>query len=121
MIPRRFWPFAAARKRWLILACLLALLGPAVETASIWLFKVVVDDVLIPRRFDLFWRIAALFVLFALLEAIITGADRMLSTWLSQRFLVELRVHVLRHLQGLSLDFFQRNRPARGPAVPHVE
>ena len=47
-IVRRFWPLARPyRKPWaagLVLAALL----PAVEAAEIWLFKLVVDDVLVP-------------------------------------------------------------------------
>ena len=38
------------------------------------------------------------------------GAERMLSTWLSQRFLIDLRLDLLRHLQSLSIDFFTRSR-----------
>ena len=34
----------------------------------------------------------------------------MLSTWLTQRFLVDLRSELLRHLQRLPLDFFTRLR-----------
>lgn len=107
---RPFWPFLAPRSRWLAVALLLALLGPALDTAGVWLFKVVVDDMLVPARFDLFPRIAALYVVLTLLDSAVSGADRILTTWLSQRFLLDLRVHMLRHLQRLSPDFFERSR-----------
>ncbi|MDQ1652489.1 MAG: ATP-binding cassette, subfamily bacterial [Cryptosporangiaceae bacterium] len=40
----------------------------------------------------------------------VAGVDRIVGTWLSQRFLVDLRTAVVRHLQTLSPDFFQHSR-----------
>ncbi|HYP43846.1 MAG TPA: ABC transporter ATP-binding protein [Propionibacteriaceae bacterium] len=107
---RRFWPFAAPRRKWLAFALLVALLPPAIGTVEIYLFKVLVDDVLIPRNFNLFLPVAALYVGLTVLDSGVGGVERMLSTWLSQRFLIDLRAHVLAHLQKLSPSFFQRNR-----------
>ena len=106
----RFWPFAAPRKKWLGLAFLLAAAGPAMTTASIFMLKVVVDEILGPKRFDLFVWVALIYVGLTVVENVLGGADRMLSTWLSQRFLVDLRLHVIRHLQTLSPEFFSRSR-----------
>jgi ATP-binding cassette subfamily B protein len=91
-------------------ALLLAMIDPAVTTAGIYLLKIVVDDVLVPGRFDRFGWIALAYIGLAVVENSLSGADRMLSTWLSQRFLVDLRLHVLRHLQRLSPEFFSRSR-----------
>ncbi|MCW2503423.1 MAG: transporter [Actinomycetia bacterium] len=107
---RRFWPYAARRKYWLLPVLVFAVIGPAVDTAEIWLYKVVVDDVLIPRDFSAFPPVAALYVGLTLVGGLVAGADRMLSTWLSQRFLVDLRTAVTAHLQTLSPGFFQRSR-----------
>ncbi|SDT42236.1 ATP-binding cassette, subfamily B, MsbA [Friedmanniella luteola] len=106
----RFWPFAAPRRGWLLVALLLSLLPPLVNTAEIWLFKVLVDDVLLPREFALFPTVAAAYVGLTVLEALISGSRRMLSTWLSQRFLVDLRTHLLRHFQRLSPTFFHQSK-----------
>jgi ATP-binding cassette, subfamily B, bacterial len=91
-------------------ALLLAMIDPAVTTAGIYLLKIVVDNVLVPGRFDRFGWIALAYIGLAVVENSLAGADRMLSTWLSQRFLVDLRLHVLRHLQRLSPEFFSRSR-----------
>jgi subfamily B ATP-binding cassette protein MsbA len=107
---RRFWPFAARRKFWFLPILLFAVVGPAISTAEIWLYKIVVDDVLIPRAFALFLPVAALYIGLTLLGSLVSGADRMLSTWLSERFLVDLRSAVMAHLQRLSPGFFQRSR-----------
>ena len=42
-IVRRFWPYARPYRRWLWLTALFIVILPAIETATIWLFKVVVD------------------------------------------------------------------------------
>ncbi len=107
---RRFWPYAAPRRWWMVAALVLAAISPALLAVEIWLFKVVVDDVLIPRDFGLFPVVAATYVGLTVLQAICDGADRLLSTWLSQRFLVDVRTALLHHLQQLPLEFLNRNR-----------
>jgi ATP-binding cassette subfamily B protein len=107
---RRFWPFAAPRRGWLVVSLVVALVPPAIETAEIWMFKVLVDDVLIPRDFGLFPVVAGIYIGLTLVDGLVSAGDRMLSTWLSQRFLIELRTYLLRHLQRLSPSFYQRSR-----------
>ena len=48
-IARRFWPYARPYRPWLILTGLFIVLDAAIETAAVWLFKVLVDEVLVPR------------------------------------------------------------------------
>jgi len=55
---RRFWPYARPYRWFIWLTLPFIVLAPAVETARIWLFKVVVDRVLVPRDFGPFWWIA---------------------------------------------------------------
>ncbi len=107
---RRFWPYAAPRRGWMLVALVLAAVSPALLSVEIWLFKVVVDDVLVPRDFGLFPVVAATYVGLTLVQAACDGADRMLSTWLSQRFVVDLRTALLDHLQRVPLEFLGRHR-----------
>ncbi len=109
-ILRAFWPYAAPRRGWMAVALALAAVDPLLMGLEIWLFKVVVDEVLIPRDFGPFPAIAAAYVGLTVVQAAVGGADRMLSTWLTQRFLLDLRSDLLRHLQRLPLDFFNRSR-----------
>lgn len=107
---RRFWPYARPRRGWMLVGLLLAAVSPALLSVEIWLFKVVVDDVLVPRDFGLFPVVAATYVGLTLVQAVVDGADRMLSTWLSQRFVVDLRTGLLDHLQRVPLEFLGRHR-----------
>ena len=50
---RRFWPHARPYRRWLPLILIFIALGPAIEPATIWMYKVLVDEVLVPRHFGL--------------------------------------------------------------------
>ncbi|MBO1416395.1 ABC transporter ATP-binding protein [Streptomyces sp. FH025] len=107
---RRFWPYTRGRRRWLIVISFMIVLGPVVDTAEIWLFKIVIDDMLVPRNLQLFLPIALAFVGLTLVSGVIGFADEVISTWVSERFLLNLRFDVFRHVQGLSLGFFERRK-----------
>jgi ATP-binding cassette subfamily B protein len=109
-IVRRFWPDARSFRRYLWLGLVLVAVVPLVETAQIWLFKLVVDDVLVPRDFRRFGWIAVAYVGLTLVAGVLAFADDYLSTWIGERFLLSLRTRVFRHVQTLSLDFFERRR-----------
>ncbi len=107
---RRFWPYARPYRRNVALTLGLAAVAPALDTARVWLFKIVVDDVLVPRDFTPFWWIAGAYVALSLAGGFVSATDRVLSSWVGGRFLVGLRTAFFTHLQGLSLGFFERRR-----------
>jgi ABC-type multidrug transport system fused ATPase/permease subunit len=107
---RRFWPYARPYRRWLALGLVLVALVPLVDTAMIWMFKVVVDQVLVPQDFGPFVWIAAAYVGLTLLAGVLGFFDDYLASWIGERFLLDLRTRFFAHLQGLSLDFFDRRR-----------
>ncbi|MEU1461936.1 ABC transporter ATP-binding protein [Streptomyces sp. NPDC005727] len=107
---RRFWPYTRGGRRWLVPLTLFSLAGPAVDAAEIWLFKIVVDDVLVPRDLRPFLWIAPVYLGLILCSGILGFGDSVTSTWVSERFLLSLRSDVFRHVQGLSLGFFERRR-----------
>src|SRR2546422_1851852 len=109
-IVSRFWPYARPYRRWLIVNLVLIVLVPAVEAAQIWMFKLLIDDVLVPRDFGPFFWIASVYLVLTVVGGIVSFADDYLSTWIGEGFLRSLRVSLFRHVQGLSLDFFERRR-----------
>jgi ABC-type multidrug transport system fused ATPase/permease subunit len=109
-IVRRFWPYARVYRPWLLLGLVFVVLVPVVEAAQIWMFKRVVDDVLVPRDFGPFFWIALVYFGLTVLAGAVSFADELLATWVGERFLLGLRTDVFRHLQTLSLDFFERRR-----------
>ncbi|MFJ4952059.1 ABC transporter ATP-binding protein [Streptomyces sp. NPDC088760] len=107
---RRFWPYTRGGRRWLVPVVLFSLTGPVVDAAELWLFKIVVDDVLVPRDLHPFLWIAPAYLGLVVCSGILGFADDVTSTWVGERFLLALRSDVFRHVQGLSLGFFERRR-----------
>ena len=109
-IARRFWPYARPYRFWLCLSFFLTLLVPVIAAAQIWMFKLVIDEVLVPKDFGPFAWIAAAYLALTILAGAVSFAADYLSVWIGESFLLELRTSVFRHVQGLSLDFFERTR-----------
>ena len=107
---RRFWPDARPFRRWIPALLLLIGLGTAAATLEIWLFKLIVDDVLVAGALEPMLWIGLAYVGLTLLSGLIDFADDYLSTWLAERFILNLRVRLLGHLHRLSLDFLDRRR-----------
>jgi ATP-binding cassette, subfamily B, bacterial len=107
---RRFWPYARPYRRLLYVTLVFVVLTPLVEAALVWMFKLVVDQVLVPRDFGPFWWIALAYLGLNLLDGLLGFADDYFSTWVGERFLLDLRTKLFAHLQGLSLEVFDRRR-----------
>ncbi len=107
---RRFWPYARPYRRWIAIGLVFVVITPLIETATIWMFKVVVDQVLVPHDFGPFIWIAGAYLGLTALAGVVSFADDYLATWVGERFLLNMRTGMFRHLQSLSLDFFERRR-----------
>ncbi|MER6918825.1 ABC transporter ATP-binding protein [Streptomyces spiralis] len=107
---RRFWPYTRGRRGRLLPLALFSVLGPLVDGGELWLFKVVVDEVLVPRDLSPFLWIAPAYLGLIVVSGILGFADDVLSAYVSESFLLALRSDVFRHVQGLSLGFFERRR-----------
>jgi ATP-binding cassette, subfamily B, bacterial len=105
---RRFWPYARPYRRWLPVILVLAALGPAIEAATIWMYKVLVDEVLVPQNFGLLVWVVLAYVGLSLAEGFVSFCDEYLSEWVGGRFIVNLRTALFEHLQSLSMSFFDR-------------
>jgi ABC-type bacteriocin/lantibiotic exporter with double-glycine peptidase domain len=107
---RRFWPYARPYRGWFMLTLVFIALVSAVDTAMIWMFKLVVDEVLVPLDFGPLLWIALAYLGLTLLDGLVSFLDDYLSTWVGECFLLSLRTNFFRHLQDLSLDFFERRK-----------
>ena len=107
---RRFWPFARPLRRWLVLSILLGSATPVLEGSGIWLSKLLVDHVLVPRNFAAFGPLAAAYVGITLATGALGFLGAYLTAWTGENFLHRLRTAVFAHLQTLSVGFFDRRR-----------
>ena len=107
---RRFWPEARPLRRWILLGLLLLALLPAIEAIEIYLFKVVVDDILVPRDLSPFLWVALAYLGLNLASGLVSYADEYLSTFIGERFLLSVRAKVFRHLLHSPPDSMDRRR-----------
>jgi ATP-binding cassette, subfamily B, bacterial len=107
---RRFWPFARPYRRAIFAGLVLVALLPAVQTAEIWLFGVVVDKVIVPGALGVLPWIALAVLALTLLGAALSFAEDYAWTWAGERFLLDLRATFFTHVQSLSLDTLDRRR-----------
>src|ERR671910_2024845 len=105
---RRFWPYARPYRRWLPLILFFAVLGSALQAATIWMYKILVDEVLVPRDFGLLLWVVLAYLGLTLAEGVVGFFEEYSSAWVGGRFIVSLRTDLFRHLQDLSLTFFDR-------------
>jgi ABC-type multidrug transport system fused ATPase/permease subunit len=86
------------------------LAATATALAPPFLAKYAVDDGI--RRHDLakLWWIVGAFVLAGLLNWVMSYVQTYLTGWVGERILADLRVGLFRHLQRLSLGFYERTR-----------
>jgi ATP-binding cassette subfamily B protein len=104
----RLWPFIRPFPGRLIVIALSAVIAPALATATTWLFKVVIDEVIVPGNLRAFGPVAAAFAVIAVLQGIVGFSEHYLTAWTSERFSLGLRTELFRHLHDLTPDFFER-------------
>ena len=107
---RRFWPDARPYRRWIAVGLVFAVIVPAIETAEIWLFKLVVDEVLVPGDLGPLGWIALAYVSLTLIGALINFGDSYLAAWVGERFVLNLRTRVFAHIQRLSAGDVDKRR-----------
>ena len=91
--------------------CLLFVaVGPGMDAVGIWIFKILIDDVLTPRDFSLFPLVAAAYVGIAVVGGLLSFVDDYLCTWVGERFVLNLRTDLFAHLHRMSLGFFERRQ-----------
>jgi ATP-binding cassette subfamily B protein len=107
---RRFWPDVRPFRGLLGISLVLIVVSPVVASAEIWMFKIVIDDVLTPRDFGAFPAVAAAYVGLTLIGGVVNFASTYLSAWIGEHFLQRMRTRVFAHLHTLSVSFFDRRR-----------
>jgi ATP-binding cassette, subfamily B, bacterial len=104
----RFWPDARPFRAWLGLSLILLMAAPLLDTATIWLFKLLIDNVLVVRNFSVFPPLAIAYLAITVVVGAVEFTDTYLTAWIGENFLYRLRTRVFTHLQTLSVGFFDR-------------
>jgi len=86
------------------------LVGTAAALAPPYLFGVAIDQGILGDDLEILWVIAGAIVAIGVLGWAAGLAQTYLTSWVGERVLADLRLRLFRHLQRLSLGFFERNR-----------
>ena len=106
----RFWPDARPYRRWIPLGLVMIALGALITTVEIYLFKLVVDNALLPGDLNVLLGLGLAYLGLNLAGSLANFGEDYLRDWLGSRFLLNLRVRVFAHVQGLSLHTLDRRR-----------
>ncbi|HKY52001.1 MAG TPA: ABC transporter ATP-binding protein [Candidatus Limnocylindria bacterium] len=121
-LTRRLVGYLGPYKLWVGVALALLLAMSLAQIAPPIIAKYIVDQAIVPAvsrelaRDDAFARLAlfgALYLVVLLAAAGLRFAQTMLTTWVGQKAMYDLRLELFRHLQFLSLSFFDRNPVGR--------
>ena len=90
----------------LVAASLLQVVGP-------WLTQIAIDDVFPNRDTSLLATLAAAYLASVVVGSVLLYAQSILTTWLGQRVMYDLRTEIFGKLQRLDLGFYDRNPVGR--------
>jgi ATP-binding cassette subfamily B protein len=75
-----------------------------------YLAKLAVDDGIAPGDLEALTVIVVAFLAAGIAAFVLSGAQTYFTGWVGERALADLRVQLFRHLQRLSLGYYERNR-----------
>jgi ATP-binding cassette subfamily B protein len=101
---------AAPYKKQTALALISLLAATATALAPPYLAKLAIDDGIRQENMQALTIIVALFAVAGVLSLVTSAAQTYYTGWTGERILADLRNVLFRHLQRLSLGFFERNR-----------
>jgi ATP-binding cassette subfamily B protein len=92
------------------LAILFLLLATAISLLPPYLAKVAIDRGIQQQDMQALWVVTVLFVLAGIGVILTSAAQTYFTGWTGERILADLRNSLFRHLQRLSLGYYERNR-----------
>jgi ATP-binding cassette, subfamily B, multidrug efflux pump len=96
-----------------IVAVLLLMAGAAVEMVGPYLTMIAIDRAIPEGDMRLLLQLVGLFLAATLLSFAFEYLQVLLTTWIGQKVMYDLRIELFTHLQRLSLRFFDRNPVGR--------
>src|SRR5829696_733939 len=102
----RFWPLTKPFRLRLAVCLMFVAVGPAMDALGIWIFKILIDDVLTPHDFALFPLVAAAYIGIAVLGGLLSFVDDYLCTWVGERFVLTLRTTLFGHVHRIKVLIF---------------
>ncbi|MER5883786.1 ABC transporter ATP-binding protein [Streptomyces sp. NPDC001941] len=105
---RRILPYAVRYRGQLTILVLASLACGAITAASPLLLKFMIDDGIVPKRFEIVLMLAFGIVLLALMESFVLYIEARCSGRIGEGLVYDLRTEVFEHVQRQPLAFFSR-------------
>ncbi len=110
---RRLLAYLSPYKWQTVGAVIMLIAASGLELVGPWLTKIAIDEAFPAGDSGLLGLLAALFAGSLLLSALLEYGRTLLTTWIGQRVMKDLRQEIFDKLQELDLEFFDRNPVGR--------
>ena len=107
------WPLVRPHRRLVALASAAVLVQTGAGLAMPYLVKVAIDQGVVPRDLEVINRVALAYLVLAAVQFVASRSEIEAVARAGQRVLFTVRTRLFRHLQTLSLDFYERERTGR--------
>jgi ATP-binding cassette, subfamily B, bacterial len=107
------WPLVRPHRRLVALASAAVLVQTGASLAMPFLVKVAIDQGVVPRDLEVINRVAVAYLVLAAVQFLAGRFEIENVARAGQRVLFTVRTRLFRHLQRLSLDFYERERTGR--------
>jgi ATP-binding cassette, subfamily B, bacterial len=107
------WPLVRPHRGLVALASLAVLVQTGASLAMPYLVKVAIDQGVTPRDLAVLNRVALAYLVLAGVQFLAGRVEVQTVARAGQRVLLSVRIRLFRHLQTLSLDFYERERTGR--------
>ncbi len=105
---KRLLAFVKPYKKYVILAILLNLVVAGLGPLRPYLMKIAVDDYIVNKNYDGLFNISLILVAALFFQAVIQYALTYFTQLMGQKIIFDLRVKIFKHVQKLSLKYFDK-------------
>ncbi|MEE8146075.1 MAG: ABC transporter transmembrane domain-containing protein, partial [Longimicrobiales bacterium] len=110
---RRLLQYLRPYKSYVALAIVILVAASLLQVVGPWLTQIAIDDVIPNRNTSLLATLAGAYLASVVAGVVLLYAQSVLTTWLGQRVMYDLRTEIFRKLQRLDLGFYDRNPVGR--------
>jgi ATP-binding cassette subfamily B protein len=105
---KRILALAKFQQNWMIIAIVLTIFQSVITAFQPYLYKTVIDSVIIPKQFHLLEKWALILLGWLIVQAALGFANSYLSESIAQSVILKLRQYVYDHLTRLKLSFYDK-------------
>lgn len=103
---KRILALAKFQRHWMIIAVFLTITQSVITAFQPYLYKIVIDKVIIPKQFQLLEKWALILLIWIIVQALLGFANSYISESIAQSVILKLRQYIYDHLTRLKLSFY---------------